>query len=201
MGSNEEFNKALNEWSNKWTSKRVKKVCKPCWELHYCPYGPLVEDFPLLPLTQEEALEHNNFLKIQLEKGVYNKNRRKKREIVQEVNDFDINDYPKKHPKKESEQFCSIFGHLCPVFLVSEPFTETNKIREVSRYIPREVMLKVVRRDDSTCQICGKHLLDSQIQFDHKIPVSKGGPSTESNIQVTCLECNLDKSNTKINYR
>jgi len=21
--------------------------CKPCWELKYCPYGPLVEFFPL----------------------------------------------------------------------------------------------------------------------------------------------------------
>ncbi len=27
--------------------RRVKAVCKPCWELKYCPYGPLVEDFPL----------------------------------------------------------------------------------------------------------------------------------------------------------
>jgi hypothetical protein len=27
--------------------KRVKAVCKPCWELRYCPYGPLVEEFPL----------------------------------------------------------------------------------------------------------------------------------------------------------
>lgn len=26
---------------------RVKAVCKPCWELKYCPYGPLVEEFPL----------------------------------------------------------------------------------------------------------------------------------------------------------
>jgi hypothetical protein len=27
--------------------KRVKAVCKPCWEVKYCPYGPLVERFPL----------------------------------------------------------------------------------------------------------------------------------------------------------
>lgn len=27
--------------------KRIKRVCKPCWELKYCPYGPLVEQFPL----------------------------------------------------------------------------------------------------------------------------------------------------------
>jgi hypothetical protein len=38
----------ISEWGNKinWDA-RVKAVCKPCWELKYCPYGPLVEDFPL----------------------------------------------------------------------------------------------------------------------------------------------------------
>jgi len=38
----------LREWGEKinW-NKRVKSVCKPCWELKYCPYGILVEEFPL----------------------------------------------------------------------------------------------------------------------------------------------------------
>jgi hypothetical protein len=35
-------------WAEKvgW-KKRVSAVCKPCWELKYCPYGVLVEQFPL----------------------------------------------------------------------------------------------------------------------------------------------------------
>ena len=35
----------IEEWGKKinW-EKRVKAICKPCWELKYCPYGPLVED-------------------------------------------------------------------------------------------------------------------------------------------------------------
>ncbi|MDO8684165.1 MAG: HNH endonuclease signature motif containing protein [Armatimonadota bacterium] len=39
---------AIQEWGDRidWP-RRVKAVCKPCWELNYCPYGPLVEDFPL----------------------------------------------------------------------------------------------------------------------------------------------------------
>ncbi|WP_200411726.1 HNH endonuclease [Virgibacillus salexigens] len=39
---------SIQEWGNKvdW-KKRVKAVCKPCWELKYCPYGPLVEEFPV----------------------------------------------------------------------------------------------------------------------------------------------------------
>jgi hypothetical protein len=44
---------------------REKKTiaCKPCWELKYCPYGPLVEDFPLFPPDRDEAIEHNEYLK------------------------------------------------------------------------------------------------------------------------------------------
>lgn len=34
-------------WSGKITlNARPKAICKPCWELHYCPYGPVVEEFP-----------------------------------------------------------------------------------------------------------------------------------------------------------
>jgi len=37
----------IQKWGEKidW-EKRVKAVCKPCWEIKYCPYGPFVEDFP-----------------------------------------------------------------------------------------------------------------------------------------------------------
>lgn len=35
--------------------KRVKAVCKPCWEIKYCPYGPLVEDFPLKKISDERS--------------------------------------------------------------------------------------------------------------------------------------------------
>ena len=29
----------------------LNNICKPCWELKYCSYGLLVEDFPLPPTT------------------------------------------------------------------------------------------------------------------------------------------------------
>lgn len=37
----------IQKWADRinW-DRRVKAVCKPCWELKYCPYGPLVEEFP-----------------------------------------------------------------------------------------------------------------------------------------------------------
>src|SRR5688572_13789978 len=49
--------------------KRIRQVCKPCWELKYCPYGPLVEDFPLPPVTRTESEEHNSYLRDCLKVG------------------------------------------------------------------------------------------------------------------------------------
>lgn len=46
---------SIAEWikSRKW-DKKAKAVCKPCWEIKYCPYGSLVEDFPIAELTDEK---------------------------------------------------------------------------------------------------------------------------------------------------
>src|SRR2546425_12082484 len=46
----------IARWAEKvgWRT-RVKAVCKPCWELKYCPYGPLVEYFPLHPEDQSQS--------------------------------------------------------------------------------------------------------------------------------------------------
>ncbi len=173
--------------------RRTKQVCKPCWELKYCPYGPLVEQFPLLPCTGQEAIEHNEFLKKQLAKGAYDEERRKIFE--EEVRNFNPKDYPKELSQEEHERGCTKFGHMCPVFFVNEPFTETEERRKTGRYIPFKTKIRVARRDNYTCQICGKHLKDDEIEFDHIIPISKGGSSEEHNIRLTCFTCNRDKNN------
>jgi hypothetical protein len=46
----------ISDWAKKinW-EKRVKAVCKPCWEIKYCPYGPLVEQFPIKEKNDERT--------------------------------------------------------------------------------------------------------------------------------------------------
>lgn len=53
MDKSENF---LTTWGKKidW-NKRVSSVCKPCWELKYCPYGSLVEDFPIQSERDEKS--------------------------------------------------------------------------------------------------------------------------------------------------
>lgn len=181
--------------------ERTKIVCKPCWELKYCPYGPLVEDFPLLPSTRKSAEEHNAYLERCLESGLIGTDQDKpldearRKKFKAWVAEFNPDDHPDEIPPILDEAACRVFGHLCPVIFVSEPFTETSEARRMTRYIPAAVKMRVARRDNYICQEpgCNKHLKDYEIEFDHIIPVSRGGSSEEHNIRVTCLEHNRRK--------
>ena len=57
--------------------------------------------------------------------------------------------------------------------------------------IPEAIKLLVFSRDEGKCVRCGSN---QNLQFDHIIPVCKGGGNSESNIQLLCDYCNLQKS-------
>jgi hypothetical protein len=136
---------------------QIRSVCKPCWELKYCPYGPLVEQFPLPRIERTAAAQHNEFLKRQLAAGAYDEDAKRRRYFELEVKKFDASEYPVKTSAEEKFVGCNIFGHVCPVFIVAEGFTETSEGRNLTRTIPFQVKMRVVRRDNYTCQQCGKH--------------------------------------------
>ena len=51
-------------------------------------------------------------------------------------------------------------------------------------------------RDNFTCKICSLSTSDEKnllLEIDHIIPLSKGGKSTEDNLQVLCWRCNRSK--------
>ncbi len=136
--------KMYNKWSGRTDGNKIRAICKPCWELLYCPYGSLVESFKI-----------------------------------------SYNDY----------YSCRIFGHECPVFTVAEPFTETREFRRIDREIPRNVQLKVFKRDGQVCQMCNQNVKVEDIHYDHIIPWSKGGSSKEDNIRLVCSSCNQKRGN------
>ena len=300
------------EFRKAW-KKKSTQVCKPCWELKYCPYGPFVEQSPILSSTRKEAIDHNEYLKECLDQnfmgsiveltpeGIEEKKEELKiikkyphfllpeiykelndEEIIKEgleknlklfelyiapldnfekykvpfpldeseeegnkkllqkimeikitpelkkrinkkikeleiaitsgkcdhrreldpirrqyfeesVKDFNPENYSAFIPKEIEELSCNIFGHICPVVFVGEAITETNEKRRKGRYISFKTKIRVVRRDNHTCQECSKHLRDDEVEFDHIIPISKGGSTEEHNIRLTCYDCNREK--------
>lgn len=287
--------------------QRTTQVCKPCWELKYCPYGPLVEQSPLLPVTKKMRREHRAYIEecvrtgragelrqlgddtkrlyedlvkrgrqdprklsfvarhsrnmSQLEERAASFNgdillamaaedpgpsllqvgelpfpmsgdpideldaeglaivereilrmeqvlvdgfedrrrpvtRAQRDRMEAELAAYDDSANPDHIPDEVSSASCNVFGHVCPVFFVAEYATETSELRKRGRHVSFTTQVRVVRRDNYTCQHCGKHLRDFEVEFDHIIPISRGGSSEEHNIRLTCFACNREKGDS-----
>lgn len=73
-----------------------------------------------------------------------------------------------------------------------------NTIREMreKRTISLSLRYKVLHRDKSRCQKCGRTPNDGiKLHIDHIIPHSKNGLTVLSNLRTLCSKCNIGRSN------
>ena len=67
--------------------------------------------------------------------------------------------------------------------------------KDQRKRMTKQLRQEIAKRDGYTCQICGKYMPDEVgLHIDHIVPVSKGGKSVPSNLQVLCSKCNGQKS-------
>jgi hypothetical protein len=59
-----------------------------------------------------------------------------------------------------------------------------------TRRIPQAMKAEVWSRDGGECQECGSN---TYLEFDHVIPLAKGGATSVRNLQLLCHGCNLRK--------
>jgi hypothetical protein len=84
-----------------------------------------------------------------------------------------------KYLEKEEARFAVAVG-------VAEPSAERERI---SSDVRRAVWI----RDQGKCVRCGNR---ERLEFDHIVPVSRGGSNTERNIELLCEVCNRAKSDS-----
>lgn len=63
--------------------------------------------------------------------------------------------------------------------------------KESRRRIPRDVRQRVWQKYGGRCAECSAN---TYLEFDHIIPVAKGGGNSDTNVQLLCRNCNLAKS-------
>ena len=92
----------------------------------------------------------------------------------------------------------AFIGYLSECPLVDVQIDKTNGVQIYRKSakprrqpIPEAVRHAVWRRDCGKCVQCGSQ---EKLEFDHIIPLSKGGSSTERNLQLLCESCNRRKS-------
>ena len=66
----------------------------------------------------------------------------------------------------------------------------------IPRMLPLGVTRRgVLKRDNFTCQYCGRIQTPSELTLDHVLPRSRGGKTTWENIVAACKPCNHHKGN------
>jgi len=68
----------------------------------------------------------------------------------------------------------------------------SQEIKRERLQIPEEVRIAVWRRDQGRCARCRSR---ENLEYDHIVPVSKGGSNTVRNVELLCESCNRQKGN------
>lgn len=93
------------------------EVDKPCHSCGFCPFGQLVEEFPLGLKEEAYAIKHNKYVK-------WDENANPKWVSCDKNDKGASPDLNWAAGKVKNEISCEVFGHSCPVYYMAEPFSE-----------------------------------------------------------------------------
>ena len=75
------------------------------------------------------------------------------------------------------------------------PGSQTHFEREP---ISKRLRFEIFKRDHFTCVYCGRTPREVALQIDHLEPVSGGGTNDPTNLFTACVDCNLGKSDRRL---
>ena len=109
---------------------------------------------------------------------------------------YDVEDIKKRYKYNDEQIQLLILEHYDKERGKFERLRRRYKSKAIQREsrrrerIPEHVRIAVWRRDGGKCVRCGSR---ENLEYDHIIPVSKGGSNTARNIELLCERCNREK--------
>ncbi len=82
------------------------------------------------------------------------------------------------------------------IHYLSDKIKYSNSVAGQRLLMTPKLRQQIIQRDNCTCKICGNSTYKEPnllLEVDHIIPVSKGGKTTEENLQTLCWKCNRHK--------
>lgn len=64
--------------------------------------------------------------------------------------------------------------------------------------LSKKLRFEILKRDNFTCQYCGRAAPEVKLHVDHIKPVAKGGTNHHANLIAACIDCNYGKSDRLI---
>lgn len=167
----QEHNKHIQLWKQECREKIEKSKIKNYREKQFDACLDDDTAFRFFLTRQQTRYKQNNYVKTAYK-------------VTQSINEF-FCDY--RYLQDRNEQLEKI-NYECTL----RDYHSKNQRKLMTKELRKKIMI----RDCYTCQNCGKYMPDEiGLHVDHIIPVSKGGKTVSSNLQVLCSKCNGSKSN------
>jgi 5-methylcytosine-specific restriction endonuclease McrA len=74
-------------------------------------------------------------------------------------------------------------GRSCSTATDSFKYEQRSAMTKKMRY-------EILKRDNYTCQLCGRKAPEVILEVDHKQPVALGGKTVPDNLWTLCRDCN-----------
>lgn len=103
---------------------------------------------------------------------------------------FSWEDWSKFRPSIDEEQLkAGRYSFRIPEIILLSDYDK--QVRQEVHFSRRNLY----KRDEMTCQYCGKRPGINGLNVDHVLPRSKGGESSWTNCVLSCIDCNSRKAN------
>lgn len=115
--------------------------------------------------------------------------------------------YREQHPEKRRKILATWYKtNKDKHFKTQQKYRQTNQFKQLHKqdgairrarmcnaFIENVNYLDIYIKANKQCEYCEKPLAFSEVEFDHFIPLSKGGLHQQDNIKCACMVCNRSK--------